>query len=79
MLKNMRLKLIRKEQFKKYFVKQLVIWLVIKLIIELQKFQKILNKIIPKQLQIRIIKKYIEKINISPKERQDIIDKLIFK
>ena len=39
----------------------LVIWLVIKLLIKLQKFQKILNEIIQKQLRMRMIKKYLKK------------------
>ena len=38
-----------------------VILLVIKLLIKFQKFQKIDNKIIPKQLQMRMIKKYLKK------------------
>ena len=37
------------------------IWLVIKLLIELQKFQEIHNKIIHRQIQMRVIKKYLEK------------------
>ena len=54
MLKNlqqMHLKLLQKESFKKP-QKQLRIQLVIKLLIKLQKFQKIHNEIIQKQLQM---------------------------
>ena len=54
MLKNlqqMHLKLLQKELFKKP-QKQLRIQLVIKLLIKLQKFQKIHNEIIQKQLQM---------------------------
>ena len=44
---------------------------------ELQNFQKIHNKMIQKQLQMRIIKKYLKKdIYISLEERQKIIDNL---
>ena len=50
----------KKGQFKKQR-KQLVIWLVTKLLIELRKFQKILNKIIKKQLQMNMIKKYLKR------------------
>ena len=41
----------------------------------IEKFQKIHNKIIWKQLQIRMTKKYLIK-NISPEERQKIINNL---
>ena len=54
MLKNlqqMHLKLLQKESFKKP-QKQLRIQLVIKLLIKLQKFQKIHNETIQKQLQM---------------------------
>ena len=45
-----------------------------------EKFQKIHNKIIQKQLQMRMIKKYPKKdIYISPKERQNVIDNLRLK
>ena len=50
-----------------------MILLVIKLLIKLQKSQKIHNRIIQKQLQMNIIKKYLKK-DISPEERQEIID-----
>ena len=43
------------ETFSKKKQKQLVIWLVIKFLIELQKFQKIHNEIIQRQLQISMI------------------------
>ena len=39
----------------------MVIWLLIKLLIKLQNFQKIHNKIIQKQLQMSMIKKYLKK------------------
>ena len=51
---------ISKEQFKKQ-QKQLVIWLVIKLLIKLRGFQKIHNKIIRRQLELSMIKKYLKK------------------
>ena len=55
-----------------------VISLVIRLLIELQRFQKIHNKNIQRQLQRRMIKKYLKKERyISPEERQKIIDHLI--
>ena len=41
--------------------KQLVIWLAMKLLIELQKSQKIYHKIIQKQLQMNMIKKYLKR------------------
>ena len=50
----------KKKQFKKQ-QKQLVIWLVIKLLIELWKFQKILNKIFKRQLQMSMIKNKLKK------------------
>ena len=65
----MLLKLLQKEQFKKQ-QNQLDIWLVTKLLIKNSKNQKIYNKIIQKQLQMTMMKKYLEK------ERQEIIDKL---
>ena len=65
----MLLKLLQKEQFKKQ-QNQLDIWLVTKLLIKNSKNQKIYNKIIQKQLQMTMMKKYLEK------ERQEIIDEL---
>ena len=59
-LQQMRLKQILKQQFKKQ-QKQLVISLVIKLLIKLGKLQNINNKIIQKQLQMSMIKKYLKK------------------
>ena len=50
----------QKESFKKQ-QKQLVIWLVIKLLTELRKFQKTHNRIIQKQIQMKMIKKYLKK------------------
>ena len=70
-LQQMCLKLLQKEQLKKQ-QKQLVVLLVIKLLIELQKFQKIHNKIIKKQLQISMINKYLKK-DIYPEKRQEIL------
>ena len=61
----------KKGQFKKQ-QKQLAIWLVVKLLTKLQEFQKNHDKVIQKQLQMCVIKKYI------PRERQKIIDNLIF-
>ena len=63
MLKNlqqMHLELLQKESFKKQ-QKQLVISLVITLLIKLQKFQKIRHKIIQRQFQMIMIKKYLKK------------------
>ena len=67
-LQQMHLKLLQKEQFKKQ-QKQLAILLLIKLLIELQKFQKIQNKLIQKQLQLSMIKIYLKKY-ISPGKRK---------
>ena len=67
----MHLKVLQKESFKKQ-EKQLAICLVITLLIKSQKFQKI-----QKQLQMRIIKKYVRAI--SPEKRQKIIDDLRLK
>ena len=63
----MRLKLLKKEQFK-IQQQQLVILLVKKLLIELRKSQKLHNKKIQKQLKMSIIKKYLKK-KIFPEER----------
>ena len=38
------------------------------------KFQKIHKKIIKRQLNIKMIKKYLKKIYIYPEEKQKIID-----
>ena len=65
----MLLKLLQKEQFKKQ-QNQLDIWLVTKLLIKNSKNQKIYNKIIQKQLQMTMMKEYLEK------ERQEVIDEL---
>ena len=59
-LPQMRFKLLQKEQFKKQ-QNQLAIRLAIKLLIELQNLQKNCNKIIQKQLQMIMIKKYQKK------------------
>ena len=56
----MHLKLFQKEQFIKQ-LKQRAIWLVIKLLIKSQKFQQRHNKILKRQLQMTIIKKYQKK------------------
>ena len=37
-------------------------------------FQKIYKKIIQKQLQMRMIKKYLKKKGVSPEEKQEITD-----
>ena len=72
----MHIKLLQLEQSKKQ-LKQLVIWLVIKLFIKLQESQEVHRRIIQKQLQMNMIKKYLKKDRyISPKERQKIIDEL---
>ena len=71
------LKLLQKESFKKQ-QKQLVIWLVTKSLTELRNLQKIHSRTIQKQLQISLIKKYQNK-DISPEERQEIIDELRLK
>ena len=64
----MRLKLIQKEQFKE---QQRVIWLIIKMLIKLPKFQKILKKIIQRQLKMKIIKKYQKKdIYLQKKDKK---------
>ena len=49
----------------------------ISLVIKLRGFKKIRNKIIQRQLQMRMIKKNLKK-DTSPEERQKIIDNLIF-
>ena len=67
---QMNLKLLQIESFKKRR-KQLVIQLVIKLLIKLQKLQKTHNKIIQRQLQISIIKKYLKKICISKRKTRN--------
>ena len=54
------LKLLQKNQFKK-------------LLIELQKFQKIHNKIILKQLQMNTIKKYLKKDIYRQKKDQKLL------
>ena len=48
------------------------------MLIKSQLFQKIYRKVLPRQLQMSIIKKYLKKY-ISPEERQKIIDELILK
>ena len=62
-----------------------MILLVIKLLIKWQKFQKVHNKTIQRQLEMSIIKRYLQKdihiyiyiyIYIYTKERHDIIDEL---
>ena len=63
MLNNLQqkpLKLLQQKRFKKQ-QNQLVIGLVIKLLIKSQKFQKIYNKIIPRQLQLSTIKSTVKK------------------
>ena len=63
MLKNMQemfLKLLRKDKFEKK-QRQLVISLVVKSLIKLQKPQRLCNRIIQKQLQMNMIKKYLTK------------------
>ena len=72
----MHLKLLQNNSFKKQ-QKQLVILLVTKMVIKLQKFQKT-HKIIQRQFQMRMIKKYL-KIYVSPELRQEIIDELRLK
>ena len=47
-----------KKQFVKHH-KQLVIWLVVKMPIELQKSQKLRNRIIQKQIQMKMVKSYL--------------------
>ena len=54
------LKLPQKEQFIKNH-KQLLIWLVVKLPIELQKSQKLRNRIIQTQIQMKMVKSYLKK------------------
>ena len=49
-----------------------------KLLIKLQESEKLHNRVIQKQLQMSMIKKYLKK-DISPKERQKIIDNLRLK
>ena len=69
-LQQMHLKLLKKEQFKKQ-QKQLVIWLVIKLLIKSRGFQKGRNKLIQKQLQMSMIKKYQKKdIYLQKKDKK---------
>ena len=71
-LPQMHVKRLSIESFKKQ-QKQLLIWLVIKLLIELQKSQEVQHRIIHKQLQMNMMKKYLKK-DIFPEERQKIID-----
>ena len=53
-------KMLQNEQFKNQ-QKQLVIWLVKKALIKLQKYQTLRNRIIHKQLQMNMTKKYSKK------------------
>ena len=59
-VQQMHLKLLQKKPLKKQ-QKQLVSWLVINLLIKLRGFQKIHSKIIQRQLQMSMIKKYLKK------------------
>ena len=68
---------LQKESFKKQ-QKQPVIWFVIKFPGKLRKFQTIHNKIIQRQLQMSMIKKYLKE-GIFPEKRQEITDKLRLK
>ena len=63
------LKTSSKKQFMKHY-KQLVIWLVVKLPIELQKSQKLRNRIIQKQIQMKMVKSYL-KICISRRKTEN--------
>ena len=65
---------LQKDSFKNK-QKQLKIWLVTKLLIELRKSQNVHHRIIQKQLQTNMTKKYLMK-DISPEERQKTIDDL---
>ena len=67
-------KLLQKDSFKNK-QKQLKIWLGTKLLIELQKSQNVHHRIIQKQLQTNMMKKYLMK-DISPEGRQNTIDDL---
>ena len=47
------------------------VWLVIKLLIKSQKYKKFKNKLIQRQLQMRIIKKYLKKdIRLQKKDQK---------
>ena len=64
------------EQFKKQW-KQMVIWLVKKLLIEFKKFPTIHNRIIQKQLQMKMIKKYLKNdIYLQKKDRILLMTKI---
>ena len=67
-------KLLQEDSFKNK-QKELKIWLVTKLLIELLKSQNVHHRIIQKQLQTNMKKKYLMK-DISPEERQKTIDDL---
>ena len=67
-------KLLQKDSFKNK-QKQLKIWLGTKLLIELRKSQNVHHRIIQKQLQTNMMKKYLMK-DISPEGRQNTIDDL---
>ena len=69
-LQQIHLELLRKDWFRKQ-QKLLLIWLVIKLLKKLQKSQKRHNRIIQKQLQMSMIKKYLKKdIYLQKKDRK---------
>ena len=55
--------------------KELAICVVIKFLLKLQKFWKIQNKIIQKQLQVSMIKKYLKK-DLYIQKKDKIIDDL---
>ena len=69
----MRLKLLQKEQFKKK-AEATSDSLVLKFLIKSQKFRRNYSKVIEKQLQMNMRKKYLKKR--SSEERQEIIDEL---
>ena len=72
-LQRMRLKLLQKEQFKKK-AEATSDSLVLKFLIKSQKFRRNYSKVIEKQLQMNMRKKYLKKR--SSEERQEIIDEL---
>ena len=68
--------LAQNEQFKKQ-QKQMMIWLVKKLLLELKKFPTIHKRIIQKQLQMKMIKKYLKNdIYLQKKDRILLLTKI---
>ena len=71
-LRQMHVKLPKKDPFKKQ-QKEPVIWSVIKLESKLQNFWKIHNKILQRQLQMSMIKKYLKKVMYLQKKDEKLL------